>query len=490
MYQNSTFEIVGHNCLLGEYPSLVTPIGKLEGTDTFVAIYLKSDKQNITLEPISKEASFTRYSKEVRESLKNFDYKEDVLFATSDSEVEYYPVQEEKEFFRKLLRNQEFSAGNPFLRLTFAEYTKDFLLVYREITACENYFKEHDPETIPLWKLEKIVEVLGMTQFRALDDGRFYIDKEQLLLLRQVISVESKAALKALKRAQMKLHIQQALKIDRLQEKNEQLERENLDLKADFQRISDSLHSLILVDVEPIVNSFNEMLKPLEDEVRRLPKDLPPSLQLSESELTQVFKIRLLLSEPSELIPSIETSLDIIEKILELTSGKHHTEENKKTKRLKLIKNDLIVSKKQFEELVSQTNALEKLQRLRSSTFQLQQSDLNKAMNLTLLKKNFAEIEKSLEDSIDSYVKVSKEITRLVPDAPGEIEASNVLSQPMLSSNSGSSKKGIENQEMMDLLENMENVKNALASTNAWLSSQSFSKNLLENVAFQKKYVQ
>ena len=72
MYQNSTFEIVGHNCLLGEYPSLVTPIGKLEGTDTFVAIYL-TDEQTVTLEPISKEASFTRYSEEIKESLKSFD---------------------------------------------------------------------------------------------------------------------------------------------------------------------------------------------------------------------------------------------------------------------------------------------------------------------------------------------------------------------------------------------------------------------------------
>ena len=146
MRQNIEFELIGHDSPTGKYPAPVVPIGRILDTGELAAVYIDSIESEPILEPVAKNANFVHHNATLKELLKNFDYRKDSLFALTPEDVKFYAVQDEEKFFKGLLADEDFASTNPFLRLSLAEATKDFLLVRKELDPCEKFLEENAPD--------------------------------------------------------------------------------------------------------------------------------------------------------------------------------------------------------------------------------------------------------------------------------------------------------------------------------------------------------
>jgi hypothetical protein len=96
----TSFQLKGHDCLLGEHPSLAVPVGMLNGY--LVAVFRV--EQTSAFHPLSAGVAFQEHNLITASTLEGFDPLEHGLFALSPTDVVIYTLGEEKAFYSKLLR--------------------------------------------------------------------------------------------------------------------------------------------------------------------------------------------------------------------------------------------------------------------------------------------------------------------------------------------------------------------------------------------------
>ena len=112
MKKKTTFQLIGHDCPLGSYPSIVVPVIRLNGQ---IAV-LYSVGNGPEIQPISEHAKYVVHSRETAGKLSTFDYTRDGLFAFGEQSVVIYQAGREPEFFSRLLRTPEANGLDPFYR--------------------------------------------------------------------------------------------------------------------------------------------------------------------------------------------------------------------------------------------------------------------------------------------------------------------------------------------------------------------------------------
>ena len=139
------FILVGHSCPIRSYPAPVIPIGhKKNKKNKLVAIYLTKET-NIDFFPIDiKDENIVIYNNnDLTKKLSRFNCSKHKLFAFSENQIEYYPLQEEKNYFQDLLKNKNSPIEDPFLRLSLAKVTEDTKIILSEIRRCTIHFLEN-----------------------------------------------------------------------------------------------------------------------------------------------------------------------------------------------------------------------------------------------------------------------------------------------------------------------------------------------------------
>ena len=144
----STFQLLGHDCPLGRYPAPVVPVGRRHDGKLVVAYWAEA---GTTLEPIDEAAEFVRHSPELSARLGAFDPNEEHLFALDASDVEKYTRADENRFFLTLLAREDFSADNPFMRMTLANATKEPRAILLEMKRCLDSLPAYNPKLREAW---------------------------------------------------------------------------------------------------------------------------------------------------------------------------------------------------------------------------------------------------------------------------------------------------------------------------------------------------
>ncbi len=141
------FVLVGHDCPLGEYPSIVVPVGKLEGQ--LVVLYSSPDAPKPV--PVSNRSAYVQHSAETTRKLAQFDHKRHGLFAFGEQSVMIYRVGQEGEFFARLLRSSESSALEPFYRFSLARETRQPDLIREAFDECVRQLRSDSPQFAEQW---------------------------------------------------------------------------------------------------------------------------------------------------------------------------------------------------------------------------------------------------------------------------------------------------------------------------------------------------
>jgi hypothetical protein len=146
------FKLIGHKCPLDYYPSTVLPILQ-DGNNLYIA-YLAFVETPAKLVSINDyDVYFIKHDAKLRSSelLKNFDYGQDRLFAFAKNNVVSYRIVDQSEFFINILKDNELSKDNPFLRLSLAELTNNSSQIKKEVILCGQKVLEETPEFYNSW---------------------------------------------------------------------------------------------------------------------------------------------------------------------------------------------------------------------------------------------------------------------------------------------------------------------------------------------------
>jgi len=178
---SETFKLIGHDCPLGSYPSLVVPIGEFKGN--LVAVLITSD--DICYETIPFESDYLKHSKNIIDNTNPFDTKKHGLFAVNEQDVRRFEFEDETNFFKQFLEDSEFSVERPFFRYTLAKKTGNIQLVLTEFKSCFDYYfisdkmKESFSENEILAKEIYERELLAIMKFDGAEKAlsEFYIPK-------------------------------------------------------------------------------------------------------------------------------------------------------------------------------------------------------------------------------------------------------------------------------------------------------------------------
>ncbi len=182
-YHKTDFNLIGHYCNFGRYPSPVIPIGQTQDAGTVLVRYRDGEPD---LVPCDK--NFVHHDPVLRDGLSGFHYQTHRLLAVSERQVVSYPVNEQAAFFMGFLQDDQFSAENPFFRLDLARKTQDFVLICHELIQCEHYIQSRTPVLLPVWRLEEGIRTLSMLRFNREEDGRFALDLQQHQALTRLIA--------------------------------------------------------------------------------------------------------------------------------------------------------------------------------------------------------------------------------------------------------------------------------------------------------------
>lgn len=191
----TTFELVGHDNPLGRYPAPVVPIGRLNGS--LVVIYAAEPGSEVF--PLRAKVRFIRHGKLLKESLKGFDYRLHRLFAFGDSDVEFYPIQSEAQYFRDLLRRPSTRHESPFFRLSLAKGAGQPTLIVQELITCLEELSAGPGGFVDLWYEVQRSEVptFSGSQYRSLLPS----DWRQLLLLKELSGGRARAQTKTVSKS-------------------------------------------------------------------------------------------------------------------------------------------------------------------------------------------------------------------------------------------------------------------------------------------------
>lgn len=166
MTESTKYLLEGYSCPIGRYPSPVTPIVSNpncnDDTDRYMAVYIENNDWQMGTELVHLNSKFIRLSASRKKSLRldKFDCYIHRLFAVSKNEIRFYKPQDEIDFFRGLLCDENFSCDDPFFRISLseeiAEQTGDPKILERELYSGGEYLKKNKPELIWLLNEEKL----------------------------------------------------------------------------------------------------------------------------------------------------------------------------------------------------------------------------------------------------------------------------------------------------------------------------------------------
>jgi hypothetical protein len=91
---SSEFTLLGHECPLGEYPSIVVPVGRVR--DQLVVIYWSPKGSEMV--PVPGGLDYLEHSEEMSARLRDFDEQRNGLFALSNEDIKIFVVGREGEF--------------------------------------------------------------------------------------------------------------------------------------------------------------------------------------------------------------------------------------------------------------------------------------------------------------------------------------------------------------------------------------------------------
>jgi len=141
------FVLDGHDCPLGDYPSVAVPVGNLAGN--IVACYT-GDGRTQLLE-ISPGARYVHHNQTTTSTLRGFDPTRHGLFAFDEADVVIYDLGTERAFYSRLLRSSAAFYIEPFYRLSLALETDDSSLIRPLYFSCAKQFIRHAPEFLDGW---------------------------------------------------------------------------------------------------------------------------------------------------------------------------------------------------------------------------------------------------------------------------------------------------------------------------------------------------
>ena len=172
--------LVGHISLFGAYPSAVTPICVYQSA--YFAVY--RTQSDIEFVPYDKEdTDATLYPSILLDHLVEFNAFSDALFAFSELEVTTYKYRNQSEFYEKMLESGDIHSLNPFMRLSFAELTKNISVIVKELCSCISYVAERNKNYAKEWyreissqlsedELELDLDSLGRIGFSLMTEGK------------------------------------------------------------------------------------------------------------------------------------------------------------------------------------------------------------------------------------------------------------------------------------------------------------------------------
>ena len=145
--ENAKFVLVGHDCPLGEYPSVVIPVGKLG--EHLVVLY--SSPNGPQLVNVPAESAYVHHSAETTQKLAEFDYKLHGLFAFGEQSVTTYVGGREGAFFGHFLRSSESQAMDLFYRFSLATESGEEDLIKQAFGDCVRKLESDSPEFADQW---------------------------------------------------------------------------------------------------------------------------------------------------------------------------------------------------------------------------------------------------------------------------------------------------------------------------------------------------
>ena len=141
------FELAGHDCPLGDYPSIAVPVGKIDGQ--LVAVY--SGEDGATFRPVDQSAKYNRHNRATASTLRDFDPLRHGLFAFNETDIVIYDLGKEKSFCFYLLRSSAAFFIEPFYRLSLAVETAEMSLIRPVYFSCAKHLTRDAPELSESW---------------------------------------------------------------------------------------------------------------------------------------------------------------------------------------------------------------------------------------------------------------------------------------------------------------------------------------------------
>jgi len=197
-------ELVGHVNLIGKYPEWVAPVVR---DDRGVVSIAYCSEDGVRLVEPSKDADVVWHDR-----VELFDCRRQRLWAYSEDYTVVVDRSDVQIFIRKLLSNDAVARDNPFLRLTLAEESGNFSVIFGELCRCEDLFNNQYPDQLASWKMSKMASLLITFDF-----GNLIVDTREGADFEQFLS-ELPAAFEAYKSEQEKIQFRLMRKLDDLEE--------------------------------------------------------------------------------------------------------------------------------------------------------------------------------------------------------------------------------------------------------------------------------
>jgi superfamily II DNA or RNA helicase len=150
---NIKFVLVGHDCPIGGYPSIVVPVGKVG--EQLVVLYSAPDGPEVV--PVSNEAAYVRHSEGTIDELAEFDDKRHGLFAFSEQSLMLYNAGKEGDFFAELLKSAEGAAIEPFYRFSLAKEARQPDLIKEAFEECVRRLRSDSPQFEVNWIKDNLI---------------------------------------------------------------------------------------------------------------------------------------------------------------------------------------------------------------------------------------------------------------------------------------------------------------------------------------------
>lgn len=141
------FELRGHDCPLGVYPSIAVPVGTVVGE--VVAVY--NGETGSRFHPVRPDLRYKHHNRLTSSTLQGFDPLRHGLFALNEDELVIYDLGRERAFYTRLLRHSPAFYIEPYYRLSLAFETEDLSLIRPVYFSCIRHMRRDAPEFTETW---------------------------------------------------------------------------------------------------------------------------------------------------------------------------------------------------------------------------------------------------------------------------------------------------------------------------------------------------